>query len=149
MSQKLPQVYTEIIIKSSKEKVWQTLLDFQNYPNWNSFIKKIEGNSALGGKIKAKMYPPVGMPLAFEGTICRNKPTKTFAWNGYLVARWLFEPTHIFEIEEKSENEILFIHREEYEGFIIPFVKFMLPTLVGKGFEVMNEDLKRFLETNN
>ncbi|WP_338790971.1 SRPBCC domain-containing protein [Bernardetia sp. MNP-M8] len=148
MSEKLPQVYTEIIINASKEKVWNVLLDFPNYPTWNNFIKKIEGNSNLGGKIEAKMFPPAGLPITFDGTICRNTPNKTLAWNGYMIARWLFEPTHIFEIEEKTENQILFIHREEYKGFIIPFIKFMLPTLVGKGFEVMNKDLKKFVEAN-
>lgn len=147
MSKKLPQVYTEIAINASKEKVWNALLDFQNYPSWNTFIQKIEGNSDLGEKVDVKIIPPVGLPLEFEGTICRNTPNKTLAWNGYMIAEWLFRPTHIFEIEEKSENEVLFIHREEYEGFIIPFVKFMLPTLVGKGFEVMNNDLKKFVET--
>lgn len=146
MATKLPQVYTEIIINASKEKVWDVLLDFPNYPLWNTFIKKIKGNPTLGEKIEAKMFPPLGFPILFEGTICRNIPNKTLAWNGYLIARQFFAPTHIFEIEEKSENQVLFIHREEYEGFIIPFIKFMLPTLVGKGFDVMNKDLKKFLE---
>lgn len=147
MSKKIPQVYTEITINSSKEKVWNALLDFQNYGSWNNFIKKIEGNSDLGGKVKAKMFPPIGLPVEFEGIICRNSPNKTLAWNGYLISAWLFEPTHIFEIEEKSEHEVLFIHREEYQGFIIPFIKFMLPVLIGKGFEVMNRDLKKFVES--
>ncbi len=146
MIKKLPQVYTEIIINSSKEKVWKTLLDFQNYPSWNTFIKKIEGNSDLGGKIKAKMIPPIGFPVEFDGIISRNIPNRTLAWTGYIMTDWIFKPTHIFEIEEKSAHKILFIHREEYEGFAIPFIKFMLPTLIGKGFEVMNKDLKRFLE---
>ncbi|AFM02538.1 hypothetical protein Fleli_0026 [Bernardetia litoralis DSM 6794] len=148
MSKKIPQVYTEIIIQASKEKVWNVLLDFQNYSSWNTFIKKIEGNSDLSEKIKAKMFPPFGLPLEFEGIICQNIPNKILAWNGYILARWFFEPTHIFEIEEKSANEILFIHREEYKGCSIPFIKFMLPTLVGKGFEVMNKDLKKFVEEN-
>ncbi len=146
MSKKTSQVYTEIIINAPKEKVWNALLDFQNYSNWNSFITKIKGNSDLGGKVEAVLFLPASLPMQFEGVICRNITNKTLAWNGYLVARWLFEPTHIFEIEEKSENEILFIHREEYKGFIIPFIKFMLPTLVGKGFKVMNQDLKKFVE---
>ena len=146
MSKKLPEVYTEITIHASKEKVWNALTDFQNYPNWNNFIRKLEGNPAMGEKVEAKMFPPVGLPMSFDGVICRNIPYKTLAWNGYMVARWLFEPTHIFEIEEKSENEVLFIHREEYKGAIIPFIKFMLPTLVGKGFKLMNQDLKKFVE---
>jgi hypothetical protein len=146
MLEKLPQIYTEVIINASKDKVWNALLDFQNYSSWNTFITKIEGNSDLGGKIEAKMSPPIGLPITFEGAICRNIPNKTLAWNGYIIAQWLFAPIHIFEIEEKSENEVLFIHREEYEGIIIPFVKFMLPTLIGKRFEVMNQDLKKFVE---
>ncbi|WP_291727321.1 SRPBCC domain-containing protein [Bernardetia sp.] len=146
MPKNKPQVYTEIQIKASKEKVWQVLTDFQNYPSWNTFIRKLDGSPNMGAKIEAKMFPPVGLPMTFDGVICRNIPNQTLAWNGYMVARWLFAPTHIFEIEEKSENEVLFIHREEYEGAIIPLIKFMLPTLVGKGFELMNQDLKKIVE---
>lgn len=146
MSKKTPQVYTEIIINSSKEKVWKALLDFQNYPTWNTFITKIEGNSDLGGQVKFRLALPVGFPLELERIICRNVPNKVLAWNGYMVARGLFEATYIFEIEEKSEHEVLFIQREEYRGFMIPFVKFMLPTLLKKGFENMNQDLKKFVE---
>lgn len=146
MSKKIPQVYTEITINASKEKVWKALLDFQSYPTWNTFITKIEGNSDIGGKVKFRLALPIGFPLELERTICRNTPNKVLAWNGYMVAQRLFEATYIFEMEEKTENEVLFIQREEYKGFMVPFVKFMLPALLKKGFENMNQDLKKIVE---
>ena len=88
MSKKRSQVYPEIIISSSREKIWNVLLDF---PHWNNFIKKIKGNMELESKIRAKMFSPVGLPVKFEGTICKNIPNKTLAWNGYLVTSWFFQ----------------------------------------------------------
>ena len=36
-------ISTEIEISASDEEVWQVLSDFDAYPEWNPFIKTIEG----------------------------------------------------------------------------------------------------------
>ncbi|HRF20156.1 MAG TPA: SRPBCC family protein, partial [Chitinophagaceae bacterium] len=46
------QIITEIIINSSKEKVWQVLTDFSSYHVWNPFIISIEGELKKGSKLK-------------------------------------------------------------------------------------------------
>ncbi|MDR7016726.1 hypothetical protein [Acinetobacter sp. 3657] len=36
------EINTEIIINGSSEEVWNTLMDFEAYPEWNPFIINIE-----------------------------------------------------------------------------------------------------------
>ena len=35
------QIKTSIHINATKEKVWEILMDFEKYPEWNPFIKSI------------------------------------------------------------------------------------------------------------
>ena len=35
------EIKTEILINATPEKVWSILTSFDNYPNWNPFIKSI------------------------------------------------------------------------------------------------------------
>lgn len=44
------QIHSEILIHCSPKKVWDLLIDFENYPIWNPFIRSIEGNLKLGFK---------------------------------------------------------------------------------------------------
>ena len=37
----MKEIYTEIEINSSAEEVWNILINFANYPNWNPFMKQI------------------------------------------------------------------------------------------------------------
>ena len=39
------ELSTEIIIRAPAGNVWRILTDFSRYPEWNPFIKKIEGDS--------------------------------------------------------------------------------------------------------
>jgi hypothetical protein len=52
------EIKTEILINATPEKVWLILTSFINYPNWNPFIKTIQGEVKIGNKIKVKIQPP-------------------------------------------------------------------------------------------
>jgi len=40
----MKKIETEIIINTTPERVWEILIDFENYPNWNPFIRAIVGD---------------------------------------------------------------------------------------------------------
>ena len=42
------QLFTEIEINAPVEKVWTILSDFEKYPDWNPFVKSIEGEIKEG-----------------------------------------------------------------------------------------------------
>ena len=41
----MKELKTTIEINASPAKVWEVLLDFEKYPDWNPFIKNIRGNA--------------------------------------------------------------------------------------------------------
>jgi uncharacterized membrane protein len=52
------EIVTEIEINASPSRVWQILPDFEKYPTWNSFIKKISGEAARDEKLEVHMPDP-------------------------------------------------------------------------------------------
>ena len=46
------KIQTQIIINASATDVWDTLIDFRKYNEWNPFIKSIDGNPVVGEKLK-------------------------------------------------------------------------------------------------
>lgn len=48
----MTEIYTEVVINTSANKVWNILIDFENYPNWNPFITSIKGKLKKGNSIE-------------------------------------------------------------------------------------------------
>ncbi|MCB0703645.1 MAG: SRPBCC family protein, partial [Ignavibacteriae bacterium] len=57
------QIKTSITINASKEKIWKILTDFENYPEWNSFIKSVTGEVKVGNQIQIKLQGMTFKPV--------------------------------------------------------------------------------------
>ena len=47
----MKEIHTEIEIHAPAERVWQVLTDFAAYPQWNSFIRRVEGEIRAGARL--------------------------------------------------------------------------------------------------
>ncbi len=54
------QLRTEIEIAASPERVWQALLDFARYPEWNPYVKAVEGKLGVGERLTLTLTPADG-----------------------------------------------------------------------------------------
>jgi uncharacterized protein YndB with AHSA1/START domain len=44
----MKNIQTEILINTDITKVWDVLMNFDNYPKWNPFITSLSGERKLG-----------------------------------------------------------------------------------------------------
>lgn len=143
-------LHTEITISAPISTIWKVLTDFSHFPQWNPFIKSMEcSDFAVGKKLKATMCPPNSKPMVFSPKITQIKKNQIFAWKGKLLVAGLFDGEHIFELIQVSDHEVLFIHRENFSGILVPFLWKSLQTNVKDGFEQMNKALKERSEKMN
>lgn len=140
------EIKTEILINASPEKVWAILTDFQNYPNWNPFIKSITGNVAVGNKIVARLEPPEASGMTFKPKVLQFDENKKFRWLGHLLFPGLFDGEHQFELIDNANGTTTFIQSEKFNGILVPLFKKMLDVNTKNGFVLMNEKLKELSE---
>jgi hypothetical protein len=140
------ELYTEIEINASPDKVWRILADFENYPNWNPFIKKIKGNLAVGEKLEVFIQPSGAKGMTFKPTLLAVEKEKELRWLGKLFVSGLFDGEHFFKIETISENSVKFVHGENFKGLLVGFLAKSLDTDTLRGFREMNEALKNEAE---
>jgi hypothetical protein len=137
---------TRIEINASPEKVWQVLTDFKNYPNWNPFIKSIEGEMKLGQKFKARIEPPDAQGMSFTPVLLAFEPNKEFRWKGKLLIIGLFDGEHQFKLIRNNDNSTTLIQSEKFTGILVPLFSKMINTNTRKGFELMNGKIKELAE---
>ena len=142
----MKELYTEITITASINKVWKILTDFKEYPNWNPFIKEITGEVIENNTFQVTIMPPDSKKMRFKPKFLIIKENKELRWQGHLLIPGIFDGEHIFELEELNNSRIKLIQRELFKGILVPFLWKQLNTKTRKGFELMNYKLKELAE---
>jgi len=139
----LKEIRTEIGIGASPARVWQVLTDFAGYPEWNPFIRKIEGQPVEGTKLHIHITTPAGVKREYSPKVTRVVAERELRWLGKMPG--LLSGEHIFVIEPAGDG-VHFVHREVFGGLLTSFFGASLDNDVKKGFEEMNAALKKKAE---
>lgn len=140
------EVRTAIHIQAPPKKVWSVLTDFSSYPNWNPFIKYIQGPLEVGEKLRVQIQPPKGSLMTFYPTLLKVDTNKELRWLGRVFFPGVFDGEHIFELIDARNGTCTFIHREIFSGILVTFLRNQLDTDTRRGFELMNMELKKLCE---
>ncbi|HTK37848.1 MAG TPA: SRPBCC domain-containing protein [Pyrinomonadaceae bacterium] len=142
----MKELFTDIEINAPAVAVWRALMDFQNYPNWNPFVRRIEGGAQVGDKLKIFLKPSGGGGITMTPKVVENKTNLEFAWLGHLFVSGLFDGRHSFRIEPAGENKVRFVQSERFTGILVPLLWLFIGKNTRRGFDEMNAALKKLLE---
>ena len=137
-------IETKINIESNTKSIWQELINFEEYKNWNPAIYEVSGvlNEGEILKIVVKIN---GSTMVFKPKILKYKENIELRWLGKLFIPKIFDGEHYFIVKDNLDGTTTFIHGENFSGVLIPFfTKMILDTK--KNFEAMNEELKKRVE---
>ena len=140
------ELRSEIVIEAPPERVWSILTDFERFPEWNPFIRKISGKIEARGRLSVTLHPSGGRTTAFKPTILKAEPNRELQWIGHIGFPGLFDGQHIFELQPLGDSMTRFVQREQYGGILLPFVSGMLRNETARGFDEMNRALKERAE---
>jgi hypothetical protein len=143
----MKEIHTEIEINASAEKVWRVLTDFAAYPEWNPFVRRVNGEVSVGARPHVYIQPPGGRGMSFRPTVLAADPGRELRWLGHLWLPGLFDGEHSFLIEPLGDRRVRFIHREVFRGVLIPLLSKMLDGNIRRGYEEMNRALKIRVES--
>lgn len=132
---------TEIIIDAPIATVWDILMDFKNYTNWNPFIH-IKGNAQVGQSLENTIFLEGQKPQVFKPKILVVQPQKEFRWEGHLFVKGLFDGEHYFQLASINSQQTRLIHGENFKGILSGMILKMIKTATKNGFHKMNQALK-------
>ncbi|SRR5581483_10504947 len=136
------ELRTEITIDAPEEKVWSILVATGGYAEWNPFITSIEGELAVGTRLRVRIEPPESRPMTFRPHCLERTESKKLRWLGSLGIKGIFDGEHIFELESLGTNRTRFIQREKFSGIFVPLLWSSVAPNTLRGFEAMNQKLK-------
>lgn len=138
-------ITTEIEIAATAEKVWDKIMDFDHYSDWNPFIRKISGSTAIGENLTISIQLKDKKPMTFKPVVLVKETNKELRWKGKLVVKGIFDGEHYFKLTEQENGSVRFEHGEIFSGILITLMPAILKD-TKSGFEEMNEALKKVCE---
>jgi hypothetical protein len=139
----MKNIQTEILINTDITKVWDVLMNFDNYPKWNPFITSISSEPKLGSRLTVSIKPPGGKGMTFKPRVLAFETNKELRWLGHLLFTGFFDGEHKFELIDNGNGTTTFKQSEKFKGI---FVGLLNLENTQKGFEAMNEKLKEMAE---
>jgi hypothetical protein len=133
-------IETSITIAAAGSRVWAVLQDFARYPEWNPFIRSIEGVARIGEALDVLIQPPGHKASRFRPRVVEVEHERSFVWRGTLPIPGLFVGEHRFTLDD-APGGTLFRQSENFSGLLVPFVGSILKA-TELGFRSMNEALK-------
>ena len=135
------EIRDEVEIEASPEAVWDVLMDFDSYPSWNPFIRRLNGRSEVGSKLRARLEPPTGRGMTFRPTVTTLRPRESFGWLGPLGLPGVFDGAHRFELVPLDGGRTRFIQSERFDGILAGPLQRSIRDRTLPGFKDMNRAL--------
>ncbi|AHF99697.1 polyketide cyclase [Halostagnicola larsenii XH-48] len=121
--------------------VWEILLEFDSYPEWNPFVRSIVGHPVKGERLVVTIQPPGARAMTFTPAVIALETNKRFAWRGQIVVPFVFDGYHEFHLEPvDGAQRTRFLQRETFRGALVPVL--LDERQIERGFREMNRALK-------
>lgn len=151
-------------IRASAAAVYQTLMDFAAYGEWNPMVTAISGDANVDGVLSVTIKMGKMKPQVFKPVVLRNEPNQEFRWVGVMGATWLIRGEHYFIIRPQSGAEgeggaeaaaqegrvdgecCTFVHGETFSGVMSVAMR-LLNKEAQKSFQAFNDALKTRVES--
>jgi hypothetical protein len=80
-------------------QVYDALVDFKSYSQWNPFIVSAAGEATVGSRLVIVVEPPGGKKMTFKPKVLVAERGKELKWLGRLLMPGLFDGEHSFKLE--------------------------------------------------
>jgi hypothetical protein len=142
----MKEYHTKIEIKQPQKVVWDFLMDFDRYPEWNPLVSKITGEMKEGTVIKAHIVP---LGKDFLATIVSYKEGEELIWEGVQGAKFLLTGKHYYQLKAIDANTTELLHGEYFTGMLSSFLSKSLLAKMEDAFVLHNTAVKKMLESKS
>lgn len=135
----------EIVINAPAELVWEILLDFESYGEWNSFCPVADGEPEVGSALAMQVDLGNGLQKQVE-YITNIEPGHSITWS---MENKPGDPIHADRTQRITpidENSCRYISVDEFSGEAVPQMMEAMAEAVERGFNLCAQGLKEQAE---
>lgn len=134
-----------IDINASPERVWEVLVDLDQYRKWNPFTIKVETDWQPGSRVVLTVQMHENRkPISQVEYLARLVPGHEITW-GMNWGIWL-KAERTQRISPLSREQVRYETEDRIHGLLCPLVHLFYGRSIQGGFEKMAVSLKKYIE---
>lgn len=103
----------------TREAAWEILTRADLFPDWNPYVKKMEGILQPGETLRVTIVQENWkLPIVVRPKIVTATAPAVLHWHGSILVSGFLETDHSFHFAEVGEGEVEFVQREEFRGWL-------------------------------
>ena len=139
------EIERSVVISAPAAHVWDVLVDFRRYPEWNPFVTAAEGRPLPGARLRLRLCPPGGRPMTFRPHVLAVVPGHELQWAGRLPVAGLFDSESRFVLTAIGPGHCRLTQHETFGGLLVPLFADGFRAAADV-FDAMNQALKARVE---
>lgn len=140
------QVSAAINISAPIDRVWDVLVDFQHYPDWNPFTPKVETDLEIGAPVKLHVNMPGRSTSMRTEWINLVEPGRTLCWGMHMGYPLLLCANRWQILREIENGHTEYQTIDKFSGLLVPLVLALYGEPMRLGFQSVADNLKRRVE---
>jgi hypothetical protein len=133
---------TTLSVDATADRVWEVLIDFDRYSEWNPSLPSIEGEPRVGSTVALTLAMPGRPSPKVKATLTEVVPGRRLIWDGNAGADWLFAGHREFLIDPQPDGTVLFTHVEEVSGLLFPLFRAFMGGAIQRHHDGLNTAVK-------
>ena len=136
------EISSEIEIYADQSEIWEILVNFDNWDEWNPSVKEAKGTGTLGSKVNLTMAGPEGKKgQTYTVTITTFEAPRSLRWRAVMMAGFLMTNDRSLELISTGSSTRV-INTEHFSGMLVNLFWGKLQSFVPGSLKKMNEALK-------
>lgn len=140
------RVQAEIQIDVPPSRVWEVLLDFEAYPDWNPFVLSVIGKLGERSPVRVRLGLPEGDETEFDAEVIKNVADSELRFRSVTLHPWLLLREQFWQLHPFGEGRCRFVQGMDVSGVLLKLGG-KTPERMARGFVYMNQALKRRVES--
>jgi hypothetical protein len=138
----VPTVRVELIIPAPRHAVWDVLVDFARYPEWNPFTVGVRTTGRIGDAVLLDVSMG-GRRMKMRERMRVYEPQRRVGWGLRILGGVLLDCTRVQELEDAGEGSTRYVCHESFRGLTVPlfFNRYRAP--MQEGFDATAQALSR------
>jgi hypothetical protein len=138
----LPTVRVERLIPAPRRLVWDVLVDFQRYPDWNPFTVGVHTTGRVGDPVRLDVVLG-GRRMTMRERMRVNEPLQRIGWGLHLLGGVLLDCTRVQELQDAGDGSTRYVCHESFRGLSVPLFFRHYRAPMQAGFEACAEALEQ------
>jgi uncharacterized protein YndB with AHSA1/START domain len=138
---------TEVEIAASPREVWDLLVDFEGYSQWNEWLPELRGEAVEGGRANGKVWLNGKLRRA-RHRVLQVDPPRTLCWRDAGVTTWFVWARRCRFVVERADGTTTLREELTLNGSFVNAAMRRYGDALQRGLESEAESLQRRVTTH-